>query len=263
MDLRAERLQALVLRTLPYGENDLVVHLLARGLGRVPVFARGARKSRKRFCPLEPYQLCEVLLAESRGGSLRQLREASLIEAHLPLREDLHRLAHAGYACELAHDLTREGQPADPLFEALETFLALLSRGPATSARLRALELLVLEASGLAPELAACARCGGEVAPGAAWFDAGAGGLLCRRCAGAGHHRLASGPRAALVQLQRRGFNGAESPESADGSGRAADARAFEEAAALASRALEEFLEHHVGRKLRSREFLEQVGAPG
>ena len=60
MDLRALRLQALVLRTLPYGENDLVVHLLARGLGRVPAFARGARKSQKRFGPLEPFQLFEI-----------------------------------------------------------------------------------------------------------------------------------------------------------------------------------------------------------
>ena len=136
------------------------------------------------------------------------------------------------------------------------------SRGPATSARLRALELLALEASGLAPELAACARCGSEIAAGAVWFDPSAGGLLCRRCAGTGHHRLGTGPRAALLQLQRRGFNGAEAPDSADGSGRAADPRAFEEAASLSSRALAAFLEHHVGRKLRSRDFLEQVGAP-
>jgi DNA repair protein RecO (recombination protein O) len=262
MDLRAERLQALVLRTLPYGESDLVVHLLARGLGRVPAFARNARRSQKRFGAIEPYQLCEVMLAEGKGGQLWHLRESSLIEAHAPLRDDLHRLAHAGYASELAHDLSREGQPADALFETLENFLSLLARGAATSARLRALELLCLEASGLAPELLACARCGSELGAGACSFEARAGGLLCRRCAGAAAHRLGIGPRAALLQLQQRGFNGAEEPQSADGSGRAADGPAFEAAAAAAARALADFLEHHVGRRLKTRDFLEQVGAP-
>ncbi len=261
MDLRAARLQALVLRTLPYGENDLVVHLLARGLGRVPAFARGARKSQKRFGPIEPFQLCEVMLAEGKQGALWQLRESSLLEAHAPLKDDLHRIAHAGYASELCHDLAREGQPADALFEALEGFLTLLSRGPATSARLRALELLALEASGLAPELMACARCGSQLPSGGATFDAGAGGFLCRRCAPPGRPLLPLGPRLALVQLQQRGYNGAESPLSADGSGRPADASAFELAAAASARGMTLFLEHHVGREMKSRGFLEQVGA--
>jgi DNA repair protein RecO (recombination protein O) len=262
MDLRAERLHALVLKALPYGENDLVVHLLARGLGRVPAFARGARKSQKRFGPIEPFQLCEVMLAPGKEGSLWQLRESSLVEAHEGLKGDLLRIAHAGYAAELCHDLAREGQPADALYETLEGFLSLLSRSAATSARLRALELLALEASGLSPELRSCARCGSALPAGSAVFDPGAGGLLCRRCAPSGRGLLASGPRLALLQLQQRGFNGAEHPLSADGSGRAADGPAFEQAAAASAKAMAAFLTHHIGREMKSRGFLEQVGAP-
>src|SRR5207248_496253 len=159
-------------RAIAYGESDAVVHLLVLGRGRISAFARGARSSRKRFGgALEPFQRVEALVAEREGQELWALREARVVEGHARLREDLHRIAHAGYAAELIHDLTRAGQPADGLFAA----------------------------------------------------DARA---------------------------------------SADGSGRPADARAFEDACAEAQRPLRVFLQHHIGRALRSSEFLAQVGAP-
>src|SRR5689334_25340414 len=93
VDTRAERLQALVLRTIAYGDSDAVVHLLVRGRGRVSAFARGARSSRKRFGgALEPFQRVEALLAEREGQELWALREARVVEGHGRLREDLHRI---------------------------------------------------------------------------------------------------------------------------------------------------------------------------
>lgn len=262
MDLRANRLPALVLRTIAYGDADAVVHLLVRGRGRVAAFARGARSSRQRFGgALEPFQLVEAMLAERQGQELWALREARVVEPHAGLREDLHRIAHAGYAAELTHDLTRAGEPADALFELLHTFLGILARGSATSARLRAFELAALDAAGLAPQLHACARCGEDVPAGRAAFDPDAGGVVCGRCVAPGALALTHGGRLALIQLQRGGLGAAEAPLSADGSGRPADPRAFEEAAAQAGRPLGAFLQHHLGRRLTSLEFLAQVGA--
>jgi DNA repair protein RecO (recombination protein O) len=263
MDLRAERFSALVLRALPYGESDQVVHMLARGRGRIAVFARGARSSKRRFGgALEPFQLCEILVSTKPGAQLLTLRESSVTEAHAGLRDDLHRLAHAGYASELAHELTREHEPADGIYAAILQFLETLSRSPATSARLRALELVFLGASGLAPTLDSCARCGEELPPGRAALDPSAGGLVCARCAPQGALALSRGVRALLEQLQDRGLAGADAPHSADGSGRPADAAAFEDVAAQASQLLAAFLLHQLGRAPRSAEFLRQVGAP-
>ena len=264
MDLRAHRCDALVLRAIAYGDSDAVVHLLVLGRGRISAFARGARSSRKRFGgALEPFQRVEALLAEREGQELWSLREARVVEGHGKLREDLHRIAHAGYASELVHDLTRAGEPADALFALLDGFLTRLEAGAATSARLRALELGALEAAGLVPELSACARCGEEVPPGRAAFDPDAGGLLCPRCAGSARGLVLSLPaRAALRQLRAGGLAAADAPVSADGSGRPADARAFEDACAEAGRPLGAFLRHHLGRTPRSADFLAQVGAP-
>ena len=264
MDLRAHRVDALVLRAIAYGESDAVVHLLVRGRGRISAFARGARSSRKRFSgALEPFQRVEALLAEREGQELWALREARVVEGHARLREDLHRLAHAGYAAELIHDLTRAGQPADGLFALLDEFLSRLESGAATSARLRALELLALDAAGFAPELAACARCGAEVPEGRAGFDPDAGGVICAGCTRlATSLALSHGARTALRQLRAGGLGAADAPTSADGSGRPADVRGFEDACAQAQRPLRLFLQHHLGRSLRSADFLQQVGAP-
>jgi DNA repair protein RecO (recombination protein O) len=262
MDLRALRCEALVLRSIAYNDSDSILHLLVLGHGRVSAFARGARASKQRFGgALEPFGRVEVLLAEREG--LWALREARVIEAHGKLRDDLSRIAHAGYAAELAHDLAREGQPSDALFQLTEEFLTRLSAGAATSSRLRALELLALEAAGLAPELAACARCGNAVAAGRAAFSPDAGGLLCTNCVQGSHATvLTSGARAALWQLRWGGLAAADAPVSADGSGRAADGAAFEAACVAAGPPLAAFLRHHLGRALHSSTFLEQVGAP-
>jgi DNA repair protein RecO (recombination protein O) len=264
VDLRAQRVDALVLRAIAYGDADAVVHLLVLGRGRIAAFARGARSSRKRFGgALEPFQRVEALVSEREGQELWALREARVVEGHAKLREDLNRIAHAGYAADLIHELTRAGQPADALFALLEEFLSRLEGGAATSARLRALELLALEAAGFAPELLACARCGSGVPIGRAGFDPDAGGVLCGACTGrATALALSHGARAALLQLREGGLGAADAPTSADGSGRPADPRAFEEACAQAQRPLMLFLQHHLGRSLRSAEFLGQVGAP-
>ena len=152
--------------------------------------------------------------------------------------------------------------PADDLFALLGDFFERLAHGRATSARLRALELRALGAAGLAPELSACARCGAVMAAGKAAVDVDAGGLACRRCAHPGALLLTAAARAALAQLQRAGVAGADAPVSADGTGRAADPRAFEDACAQAARPVAAFLLHHLGRLPRSVAFAEQVGAP-
>ena len=264
MDLRAQRMEALVLRNIAYGDSDAVLHLLTRDHGRVSAFARGARSSRKRFGgALDPFQRIEALLSQREGQELWSMREARVVEPHARLRDDLLRIAHAGYAAELVHELTRAGQAADALFALLEDFLSRLEQGAASSARLRALELGALAGAGLSPELAACARCGSEVPAGKARFDPDAGGLLCSRCIpGTQTVALSSAARAALTQLQRGGLAAADAPVSADGSGRPADAAAFTRACEEAARPLALFLRHHLGRTPRSAEFIAPVGAP-
>lgn len=247
---RHQKLRAIVLRTVDYGESDRVVTLLTAERGRLAAFARGARASRRRFGgALEPFTLLEVEATERRGASLLALDSARVMRGFGKLRADLAGIACASYACELARELVREAEPHPDLFELLAGYLGGLDAAPPTAAGLRAFELGALRAAGLAPRLDACARCGQAPGPGPRLrFDPGQGGLLCPRCAAFASpaaRDLSAATARALARLGSEGAGGGDlSPE---------EARESREA-------LTAFIEHHLGRRLQSRRFLDEVG---
>jgi DNA repair protein RecO (recombination protein O) len=104
------KLTAVVLGTVDYGESDRVVVLLTRERGKLSAFARGARASRKRFGgALQPFTLLDAEVRERAGSDLLGLDAVDVVQAFGGIRTDLARIACAGYACELARELVRDG----------------------------------------------------------------------------------------------------------------------------------------------------------
>ncbi|HEY3447064.1 MAG TPA: DNA repair protein RecO [Myxococcales bacterium] len=237
---------ALVLSGVDYGEADRVITLMTQERGRLAAFARGARKSKRRFAGvLEPFTLLKAQLCETRGDLCR-MDGAELVDGFGELREDIARTARAAYAAELTRELAREREPQPDLFALLHAFLRALAREGAGPLQLMRFELAALAAGGLMPQLDACARCG-EEDPQQALFDPEHGGLLCPRCATGLGVRVSSAASGVLSALQRPAPGGAEVVP-------ATHVRA--EARTLLSR----FIAHHLGRKLRTLEFMRQVG---
>ncbi len=248
------KLTGIVLRTVDTGESDRVVTLLTRERGKVAAFARGARASRRRFGgSLEPFTLVAAEVRERSASDLLGLDQVSPLEAFGGIRGDLARIACASYAAELAQELVRDHEPHEDLFDLLAAYLALLAAAPARPAALRAFELGALRAAGLAPRLDACARCGGPLPPDRAIrFDPGQGGALCGGCASSaapGAPSLSPATVSALARLAGGGLAAASGEPLAPPAGREA------------RDALSAFLEHHLGRRLQARRFLEEVGA--
>jgi DNA repair protein RecO (recombination protein O) len=248
----ALKLTALVLRTVDYGDSDRVVTLLSRERGKVSAFARGARASRRRFGgALEPFTLLRVEGKERPGGGLVSLESAHVERAFGGIRGDLARIACASYAAELSRELVREGEPHDELFALLVEYLARLDAAAAQPSALRAFELGALAAAGLMPRLDACARCGEPLATAAALpFDPGQGGVLGPSCApwAPGAPRLGAATREALARYQEGGLAAADAAPLARQEG------------IEAREALSRFIEHHLGARLASRKFLDEVG---
>jgi DNA repair protein RecO (recombination protein O) len=247
------KLTGIVLRSVDTGESDRVVTLLTRERGKVAAFARGARASRRRFGgSLEPFTLVSAEVRERSGSDLLGLDQVSPLDAFGGIRGDLARIACASYAAELARELVRDHQPHEDLFDLLAAYLGLLAAVPAQPAALRAFELGALRAAGLAPRLDACARCSGPLAPDRpARFDVGQGGTLCGACApcaAPGSPSLSVAAAAALARLAEGGLAAAGTDPLAPPVGREA------------RDALTAFIEHHLGRRLQARRFLEEVG---
>jgi DNA repair protein RecO (recombination protein O) len=179
--------EAVVLRTIRYGEADRILHLYTRDRGRVSAMAKGVRRTRTRFGGrLEPFFRLDMILYEGRS-ELLTVTSAETVEGHARLREHAGALDAAARACDAVARLFETGDPHPAVYHLLCNELALLDRGgetAATHANQLAFRLKLLLAAGFAPQLAACATCGEREHLVA--FSGAAGGVVCSACEATG-----------------------------------------------------------------------------
>jgi DNA repair protein RecO (recombination protein O) len=249
----AFKTEAVVLRSIRYGEADRVLHLYSADRGRLGAMAKGARRLRSRLGGrLEPLMRVRLVLHEGRG-ELCTVTQVDTVHAHAALRERRSALERATQACDavlrLLESLERAVQACDAVLRLLDTTdpnraaynllcneLALLDADPAAATRAQALafRLKLLLAAGFAPELSSCAACG-EVEH-LRGFSPAAGGVVCAGCE-AGSFPLSGEAHEFLIAALSRPL--AQAPP------------ASERALGQADRAIAETLEHHAHVRLR------------
>ncbi len=182
---RSFRLEAVVLRRSDWGEADRLLTLYSRERGKLRALAKGARRIKSRKAGhIEPFT--RVLLQLARGRDLSIVTQAETVEAYLPLREDLLRLALAGTVVELLDRFTyEEGHENIALFNLLTDTLRRIASLPDPWLAARYYEVQALDLFGYRPQLMQCVNCGEEIRPIAQYFSPVRGGVLCPRC-GAG-----------------------------------------------------------------------------
>jgi DNA repair protein RecO (recombination protein O) len=180
------RSEAIVLRSIRYGEADRILHLYTPVYGRISAIAKGARRSRSRFgARLEPFFHSRMLLHQGRG-ELLTVTSADTVSAHRRLRDHAETLDAAARACDAVGRLFDSSEPHPEVFALLANHLTLLSAdaGHARSETGLAFRLKLLLAAGIVPQLGACAECGErEHLRG---FSAAAGGVVCNACEATG-----------------------------------------------------------------------------
>jgi len=164
---RAYKTEAVVLRSIRFGEADRVLHLYTLERGRVGAVAKGIRKTTSRFGGrLEPLSHVEALFHQG-SGELHTVTGVDLIHPHSAAREDPYRLAVGLVGCESMLRLFPEQEANPRAFEALTRFLDILDELP-SRAPLRAsldplglsFQLKLLWLSGYLPHVGSCAECG-------------------------------------------------------------------------------------------------------
>ena len=228
--------EAVVLRSIRFGEADRVLHLYTAERGRLGAVAKGVRRVRSRFGGrLEPLFRVRLVLHEGRG-ELCTVTSAETVDAHPALREHRGALDRATQACDAVLRLFDAAEPNRPAYHLLCRELALLGADPtgATRAHGLAFRLKLLLAAGFLPELAACASCGDP--EHLAGFSASAGGVVCAGCE-TGSFPLGSEAHGFLMGALA--YPLVEAPEASETALRQAD------------RAIAETLEYHAHVRLR------------
>jgi DNA repair protein RecO (recombination protein O) len=231
--------EAIVLRSIRYGEADRILHLYSRGRGRIGAIAKGARKPKSRFGGrLEPFFRLDLVLHEGRG-ELLTVTSATTIDGYPRLRSSGSALGAGARACDAVLRLLDATEPNEPAYNLLGRYLALLD--DSTQPRAAALEvalafrLKLALVAGFVPELASCTRCG--EAEHLTGFSGAAGGVVCAGCE-AGSFPLSADAHSFMVEALARPLS--ESP--------AAEPLALRQV----ERAVGETLEHHAHVQLRS-----------
>lgn len=243
--------EAIVLRTWPFHEADLLVSLFTRDQGKVKGVARHAMKSRKRFGgALEPGTQVRAHYTERPKQDLVRLDQFEILWSPLSAPMDMLRLAALQLVTEVLEEALPELAADDNIFRLAITVLQAI-QVPGSRFKVQEMQaqiylpvtyfcLWMNRLMGWMPELGHCAACGLDLRGGAVWWSPAADGVTClddRRAGSralsaasvADSHRMARAPLAELA--------GEDWP-----AGRSVDLRAFAVG----------MLERHLERRLRS-----------
>ena len=170
---------AIVLRTYPMREADLLVTLFTRTEGKVRGVARSAKKSKRRFGgALEPLTYVRAFYDEREGQELTRLDSCDVLESPLATEVSYPRAVALGHVAELLDELLPDREPNDAVFRLALSVLAGL-RGSEVWGPVTYFELWLTRLMGYLPELGECIVCGRLLNGSRAYFHALADGLVC------------------------------------------------------------------------------------
>jgi DNA repair protein RecO (recombination protein O) len=275
--------EAIVLRTYPLREADLLVTLFTRAEGKVRGVARSAKKSKRRFGgALEPMTYVRAFYDVRERQELVRLDACEVIESPLATEVSYARAVALAHVAELLEELLPDREANDAIFRLTLSVLHALQHVEIDAATIAIIktggrlktgsektgsektsdtkpgseiwmpvtyfELWLTRLVGFLPELTECITCGRTLNGSRAWFHALADGLMCPEDKRLASSEISSESRALAAQMFRapvESFAGTPWPKS-----QAADLRKF----------LIQTLQRNIEKKLVTASMLEKGG---
>jgi DNA repair protein RecO (recombination protein O) len=171
--------EAIVLRTYPLREADLLVTLFTRGEGKIRGVARSAKKSKRRFGgALEPLTEVRACYNDREGQELVRLDSFEILESPLASEVNYPRAVALAHVAELLDEVLPDHEPNDAVFRLVLAVLAEL-REHDIWLPLTYFDLWMTRLMGYLPDLSECIVCGDALNSDRAYFHALADGLMC------------------------------------------------------------------------------------
>jgi DNA repair protein RecO (recombination protein O) len=243
--------EAIVLRTWPFHEADLLVSLFTREQGKVKGVARHAMRSRKRFGgALEPATYVRAQYTERPRQDLVRLDQFEILWSPMTAHVDELRLAGLQLVAEVLEEAMPDHAVEDDVFRLAVTVLKAMEpssqpqpSGPVSQPVWLSSTYFCLwmnRLMGWWPEMAHCAACGLDLRGGDVWWSPTADGVTCADDRRPGSKRLSADSVRESLRMGRLSL--ADLLQEPWPRERAADLRAATVA----------LLERHLERRLRS-----------
>jgi DNA repair protein RecO (recombination protein O) len=239
--------EAIVLRTYPLREADLLVTLFTRQEGKLRGVAKSAKKSKRRFGgALEPLTYIRAYWEDKAGTDLARLDSCDVLDSPLSSRVDYERAAALAHVAEVIDELMPDREHNDAVFRLSVTALQKLQAG-AVWLPLTYFDLWIARLTGLLPELNACMACGEVLNGSKAWFHPLQDGLMCANDKRLASSEMSAESRKLAAEMFRRPLE--KMGETAWPRQRAADLRKY----------LVQLIERHIEKKLVTATILERM----
>lgn len=175
--------EALVIRTYPLKEADLVVSFLTRDQGKLRGVAKRARRPKSSFgSGLERLSHVRMAYFQRENRELVSLDSCELIHSQFGLIADYRAGVALDYFAEVADQLLPAAEPSEKFFRLMLAVLDDLRPADVWRA-VTYFGLWAVRLSGWLPELDVCLSCGTVLEPEErAFFRRGASGLTCGHC---------------------------------------------------------------------------------
>ncbi len=172
--------EAIVLRTYPMHEADLLVTFFTRAEGKVKGVAKSAKRSKKRFGgALEPLTQVRVYYDDREKRELARIDSCDVLQSPLATAVDYPRAAALGHVAEVLDELLPDREVNDAVYRLAASVLANLRAG-AIWGPLTYFDLWMARLTGFLPELHVCMNCGAALDGERAWFHVLVDGLMCQ-----------------------------------------------------------------------------------
>ena len=177
------RTEAVIFKTTPFSEADLIVTAFTLDYGLVNAFAKSSRKIKSRFgSSLEPLTYAKISFWGREESTLPRLTQSDIIKPFQSLRERSGYYFRVMEIIELTLSLLAERETNRECFHLLITTLNRIENGGSENGEVFntiLYKLRLLDMVGYGPRLEGCARCGTSGYN----FYISHGSIICGTCA--------------------------------------------------------------------------------
>ena len=242
----ARETEAIILKTFPLGEADRLVSFLGRSSGRLRGVAAGARRLKNRYgSTLEVLSHVQIWYVEKETRDLVRIQQAELLESFHKSQSDYGLGTGLAVISEISEHILPEREVSEPMFRLILLVAREVERTGDWTLPLSYFAFWTMRLGGWLPRFDRCVSSGTPFGTKPAFYGAHEEGLFCERC----HH-------SGMKPLHFEARNLAERF-----AGERLDRMTYEKSMGTSCTELREaalaWIEHHLERRLATRELLE------
>lgn len=173
--------EGIVLRSMKYGEADLILTVLTKKLGKIRLFSKSSRRMKSPLMSATQtfaYSLFSLIPSKEAYS----LHSAELRNNYYRISSKLDKFAYSSYFLEMSDKMLMDNQPNPSYFDLVRRMMELIGEREDYDFLRIVYDLKSLQFSGLKPEVSKCANCGMIEVEKYRYFSFDEGGVICGVC---------------------------------------------------------------------------------